>query len=65
MLRIDNLIAFCGQSAIVGPNGQDLKRHGKETSGLIYCDYNRDDYISDVERNDYLQLRRPDLYSLS
>lgn len=54
---------YCGQSAIVGPNGKDLARHSKESTGIISAYINMDNYESEIKRNDYLNLRKSNLYA--
>ena len=59
-----NKAAYCGMSAIVGPNGRDLVRHTKTSTGLLVADIIPSAFESDITRNDYLRLRRPELYKL-
>jgi hypothetical protein len=47
----------------VGPDGKDLARCTDTETKLIFHSLVRANYVADVERNDYLNLRRPQLYA--
>eukprot|EP01062_Namystynia_karyoxenos_P008444 TRINITY_DN1296_c0_g4_i1.p1 TRINITY_DN1296_c0_g4~~TRINITY_DN1296_c0_g4_i1.p1 ORF type:complete len:313 (+),score=92.41 TRINITY_DN1296_c0_g4_i1:66-941(+) len=56
-------IPFCGRSAIVGPDGVDLVRAGPGVGpALLTAQLDRGAFAGAVRRNDYLALRRPELY---
>lgn len=53
---------FCGRSAIIGPDGLDLARAGSGDEVLLSARVDRSAFSSAIRRNDYLALRRRDLY---
>lgn len=53
---------FCGQSAIIAPDGVDLARSAVEGGGLLHATINGAQYAAHVHRNNYLVERRADLY---
>ncbi|CAM9298288.1 unnamed protein product [Ectocarpus fasciculatus] len=55
---------FCGQSAIIAPNGDELARAARTESGLISATVDRSRYTEHKMRNDYIAERRPELYSI-
>ena len=52
---------FCGNSSISAPNGQKIANAGVKDE-LLVCELNPKKYNSYRKRNDYLNLRRPQLY---
>jgi cysteine desulfurase / selenocysteine lyase len=54
---------FCGQSGIFGPDGRDLARASKTATGLFRAVLESSAFEAYIHRNNYLQERRPDLYS--
>ena len=55
---------FCGQSAIIAPNGDEIIRLSHDASGLFSAciDTTKNTYVNQKKRNDYLIERRPSLY---
>ena len=53
---------FCGQSAIIAPNGRDLNRASNVGTGLLTAIINYSEYESAIQRNNYLSNRRVELY---
>jgi predicted amidohydrolase len=53
---------FCGQSAIIAPNGDELVRASRADTGLFAAAVDPAAYAAHKSRNDYLQERRPELY---
>jgi ornithine cyclodeaminase len=53
---------FCGQSAVIGPDGRDIIRADKTSTGLFHCRLRGDLYHECVRRNDYLAERNARLY---
>lgn len=53
---------FCGQSAVIGPDGRDIVRADKSSSGLFHCTLQGKLYEECVRRNDYLMERNSVLY---
>lgn len=60
--NIGQKLAFCGQSGIIGPDGRALARAGKTDTVLLTHSLSKDKFAADIERNDYMNLRRPELY---
>ena len=56
-------MSFCGQSAIIGPDGRDVVRADKESTGLFRAHIQGAKHAHHVRRNDYLHERRPALYT--
>lgn len=54
---------FCGQSAIIAPNGDSLVRAGRAESGLFSGVIDSQLYVENKKRNDYLKERRSELYN--
>ena len=57
-------LEYCGQSAIVGPDGADLQRAAETGEALLFASFKPEQYKRNFERNPYLKERRPDLYGL-
>jgi 5-aminopentanamidase len=56
---------FCGQSAIIAPDGEELVRSPVEGGGLLHATLHGARYANHVHRNNYLVERRPDIYGSS
>ena len=56
-------LAFCGQSALVGPNGEDLERCNHNETRLLVHAIRFGDFHGDLARNPYWHDRRPELYA--
>lgn len=56
------VVCYCGQSAVVAPNGDELVRASRSYSGLISANVDPSVYTEHKRRNDYLKERRPELY---
>ena len=55
-------MTFCGQSAIIGPDGSDLARATEEESCLQVNEIDFSEYHGLMQRNPYWLDRRPNLY---
>ena len=45
---------FCGQSAVIGPDGRDLVRADKTSEGLYIASLNGSDFVPQIKKNNYL-----------
>jgi len=58
-------LEFCGQSAIVGPDGIDLQRASAIDNDIVLtAEFIPTKYEANYARNPYLEERRPELYQL-
>jgi selenocysteine lyase/cysteine desulfurase/predicted amidohydrolase len=55
---------FCGQSGIFGPDGSDLARASKTATGIFSAVLDSSKYKAYIDRNNYLEERRPELYAI-
>jgi 5-aminopentanamidase len=56
-------LAFCGQSAVVAPDGTDLARAGPNEERLLLVEVDFANYHAALVRNPYWHDRRPELYA--
>ncbi len=56
-------LPFIGASAIIGPDGRDIVRAGRDDETLLVASIEPERYTESKELNTYLCDRRPELYS--
>jgi predicted amidohydrolase len=60
---IEDEMEFCGESIIIDPNGDIIKK-ANDSEELILADLNFDQFRKTQKKRRYMDLRRPEVYSL-